>query len=89
MSEITQQLAQLSTVLRAQLRRLESGEMKVLQLLEGGSRDMDATTSHAAQLRACLRGVYAIAEEIEQTRGVSLAIAPLLRASRAETARIA
>jgi hypothetical protein len=61
--------------------------MKVLQLLDGGSRDVDVTASHAAQLRACLRGAYCIAEEIEQTRGVSLAIAPLLRAARAETAR--
>jgi hypothetical protein len=82
MSDITQQLALLSGTLRRQLKRLESGEMKVLTLLDGGSSDVDSTESHMAQLRTCLQGICVIAEEIEQTRGVSLAIAPLLRGAR-------
>lgn len=87
MSDIAKQLAQLSSTLRSQLRRLESGEVKVLRLVDGGRSDVDATSSHVTQLRSCLRGICLIAEEIEQTRGMSLAIAPLLRSSFVEAPR--
>jgi aconitase A len=86
MSNITGQLTHLARVLRSHLKQLESGETKVLRLVDGGSTDVDDTEIHIAQLRACLQDVTLIAEEVVETQGMSVAIAPLLGALRPEVA---
>jgi hypothetical protein len=84
MSDFTRQLAHLGNTLRGQLKQLTSGETKVLQLLDGGSSDVDDTDSYVAQLRSCLQSISLIAEQVVESQGMSLALAPLLRRQYAE-----
>jgi hypothetical protein len=86
MSDITRQLTHLGSILRDHLRQLESGETKVLRLIDGGSSDVDDTENHIADLRACLQDLALIAEDAVEARTLSPAIAPLLRAPRSVVA---
>ena len=56
--------------LSLQLRALESGEVKVLTLLDGGSSDEDSTGEYMQQVRACLHDIdLALSEKVQSQRG--------------------
>jgi len=57
MLHLIQRLTRLRRKLSAQLQGLESGEVKVLILLDGGRSDEDDTRRQIQELRACLRDI--------------------------------
>jgi len=54
MSAVVQCLIRVRRTLSLQLRALESGEVKVLTLLDGGRSDEDSTGDYIQQVRASL-----------------------------------
>lgn len=54
---LAQHLTRVRRKLSAQLQGLESGEVKVLILLEGGRSDEDDTRHQIQELRACLQDI--------------------------------
>jgi hypothetical protein len=67
---ILERLNGLRERLRAQLKGLESGEVKVLRLLDGGSTDEDDTREHVEQLQLCISEIDLIL--LESARATSL-----------------
>lgn len=53
--------------LNTQLKGLESGQVKVLHLLDGGSTDEDNTREHVEQLQRCIRDIDLILQVSEHT----------------------
>jgi len=68
MLEVVQRLIRARQTLSVQLRALESGEVKVLTLLDGGSSDEDTTGEYLQQVRACLHDIDLALEEKGQSR---------------------
>jgi len=78
MSVIVKQLIRLRRTLSGQLEDLESGEVKVLVLIDGGRTDEDATHERIEQLQSCLRIIDTALEQILQ----SAVLEPVAHATR-------
>jgi len=69
MLEVVQRLIRARQTLSVQLRALESGEVKVLTLLDGGSSDEDTTGEYLQQVRTCLHDIdLALADKGQSRR---------------------
>jgi hypothetical protein len=70
-----QRLTRLRRQLSMQLQGLESGEVKVLVLLDGGRSDEDDTAHHIQELRACLRDIDIAIHEAGGIQQTAVALA--------------
>ncbi|MBV9316115.1 MAG: hypothetical protein JOZ34_01520 [Gammaproteobacteria bacterium] len=69
-----QRLTSLRRRLSTQLQALESGEVKVLLLLDGGATDEDDTARHIEELHACLRDIDRALDEAGVTQKAAAAL---------------
>ena len=77
MLPLVQHLARLRHKLSVQLEGLESGEVKVLVLLEGGRSDEDDTRHQIQELRACLEDVDAALHQAGGTQATVASVRPV------------
>jgi hypothetical protein len=85
-----QRLTSLRRRLNTQLQGLESGEVKVLRLLDGGATDEDDTARHLEELQACLRDIDSALHEAGVTqKAVAALTSGYLSVASRESATVA
>ena len=86
MSPIIERLLRVRTELVSQIEEMETGQIKVLHLLDGGTSDEDCTRDQIALLWSYLNEVDTLIHDVSEVQHVA---APPLRTGAAPSAGVA